>query len=35
MKWDEIRAHYPRQWLLIEAIKAHSKENKRILMKSP
>ena len=31
MKWDEIRTHYPQQWLLIEAIKAHSKKNKRIL----
>ncbi len=31
MKWDEIRAYYPKQWLLIEAIKAHSEQNKRIL----
>lgn len=31
MKWDEIRLHYPHQWLLVEAIKAHSEDNKRIL----
>ena len=31
MQWDEIRAHYPQQWLLLEAIKAHTELNKRIL----
>ena len=31
MKWLEIREHYPHQWLLIEAIKAHSEAGKRIL----
>ena len=31
MQWQEIRQHYPQQWLLIEAIKAHSEANKRIL----
>ena len=31
MKWAEIRTHYPQQWLMIEAIKAHSENNKRIL----
>ncbi|EDN69184.1 hypothetical protein BGP_4570 [Beggiatoa sp. PS] len=31
MKWEEIRTHYPKKWLLIEAIKAHSEANKRIL----
>lgn len=31
MQWQEIRDHYPQQWLLIEAIKAHSEDNKRIL----
>lgn len=31
MKWQEIRTHYPEQWLLVEAIKAHSLNNKRIL----
>ena len=31
MQWQDIRDHYPQQWLLIEAIKAHSEANKRIL----
>ena len=31
MKWQEIRTHYPQQWLLVEAIKARSKDNRRIL----
>ena len=31
MKWQEIRVHYPQQWLLVEAMKAHSEANKRIL----
>ncbi len=31
MKWYEIRSHYPNQWLLIEAIRAHSEEEQRIL----
>ena len=31
MQWQEIRKHYPQQWLLIEAIKAHSQANRRIL----
>lgn len=31
MQWQEIRNHYPQQWLLVEAIKAHSESNKRIL----
>lgn len=31
MQWQEIRNHYPRQWLLIEAIKAHTESDKRIL----
>ena len=31
MQWQEIRAHYPQQWLLVEAIKAHSDASKRIL----
>lgn len=31
MKWQEIRNHYPAQWLLIEAIKAHSESGKHIL----
>ena len=31
MQWQEIRDHYPQQWLLVEAINAHSEANKRIL----
>jgi hypothetical protein len=31
MVWQEIRTHYPEQWLLVEAIKAHTLDNKRIL----
>lgn len=31
MTWQEIRNHYPQQWLLMEAIKAHSENGKRIL----
>ena len=31
MQWHEIRQHYPHQWLLVEAITAHSAAGKRIL----
>jgi len=31
MRWQEIRKHYPQQWLLVEAIKAHSEADRRIL----
>ncbi len=31
MQWQEVRDHYPQQWVLIEAIQAHSEENKRIV----
>lgn len=31
MLWQEIRQAYPAHWLLVEAIKAHSAANKRIL----
>jgi hypothetical protein len=31
MQWKEIRNHYPNQWLLIEAIKARTESDKRIL----
>jgi hypothetical protein len=30
MKWREIRKHYPQQWLLVEAIKAHSEAKMKI-----
>ena len=31
MQWQEIRSHYPQQWLLLEAVKAHSENDQRIL----
>lgn len=31
MKWNEIREHYPSQWLLVEAIQAHSDGDARIV----
>jgi hypothetical protein len=31
MVWQDIRKHYPQQWLLVEAIQAYSEANKRIL----
>ncbi len=31
MRWEEIREHYPQQWLLVEALKAHSEGDKRVL----
>ncbi len=31
MRWEEARIYYPGQWLLVEALKAHSEANKRIL----
>ena len=31
MEWQVIREHYPQQWLLLEAIKAHSQANTRVL----
>lgn len=31
MTWNEIRAHFPSQWLLVEARAAHSEHSRRIL----
>jgi hypothetical protein len=31
MTWNEIRRYFPDQWLVIEAIDAHSENGKRIL----
>lgn len=31
MNWQEIRQRYPSTWLLVEALKAHTANNKRIL----
>jgi hypothetical protein len=30
MQWSEIRAAYPDQWLVIEALEAHSENDRRI-----
>jgi hypothetical protein len=31
MIWSEVRKKFPDEWLLIEALQAHTEENKRIL----
>ncbi len=31
MTWNEVREHFPLQWLLVEATQAHSAANRRIL----
>ena len=31
MKWTEIRSQYPKKWLLVEALKARTKADQRIL----
>lgn len=31
MQWDEIRCHFQHQWLVVEVMKAHSENGKRIL----
>ena len=31
MQWIDIRRHYPHQWLLVEALLAHSDSGKRQL----
>lgn len=31
MQWQEIRRMYPRQWLLVEAVQAHSSAGRRVL----
>jgi hypothetical protein len=31
MRWAEVRASHPNEWLVIEALDAHSDEDKRIL----
>ena len=30
-QWAEIRERFPHQWLLVEAVEAHSDEGKRVL----
>lgn len=31
MQWQEVRAHYPDQWLLVEAVDAHSDDERRVV----
>jgi hypothetical protein len=31
MTWEQIRAKFPHQWLLIEAIEARTEGNRRVL----
>ena len=31
MQWNEIRELFPGQWVLIDAVEAHSADNQRIL----
>ncbi len=31
MEWQEIRVQYPHQWLLVEAMEAHTKSGHRII----
>lgn len=31
MTWQHAREHYPEQWLLVEALQAHSKDNQWIV----
>jgi hypothetical protein len=31
MTWEQIRAKFPHQWLLVEAIEAHTEGNRRVL----
>lgn len=31
MKWNDIRQNYPGQWLLVEALDAHSEEGRRVV----
>ena len=33
MTWEEIRKNYPDQWLIVEALLAHSEANRRIVEK--
>lgn len=33
MRWEDIKKTYPQQWVIIEAIDANTKEDKRIIEK--
>lgn len=31
MRWDDVRAKYPGEWLVIEALDAHSEDQRRLI----
>ncbi len=31
MRWDEVRTSFPKQWVVAEALKAHSEEHRRVV----
>jgi hypothetical protein len=31
MNWHQLRNQYPKKWLLVEAIRAHSEQGQRVL----
>ncbi len=31
MNWQEIRLKYPKQWLIVEALDAHTKSGRRVI----
>jgi len=31
MNWQQSRGHYPHQWLLIEAVQAHTEADQRVI----
>jgi hypothetical protein len=31
MNWHQLRDQYPKKWLLVEAIRAHSEQGQRVL----
>lgn len=31
MRWEEVRGQYPEQWLVIEALEAHTEDDRRKL----
>ena len=31
MRWDEVRTSFPTQWVVAEALKAHSEEHRRVV----
>lgn len=31
MRWEDVRKSYPQQWVIIEAVEAHTEESRRII----